>query len=366
MKFKLIQVFRGLAAMSVVIFHLGINSYDHIKYIPYHNFFNFGGIGLDFFFVLSGFIITYIHLNDLNNPTRAGFINFFKKRFIRIMPVYWFLAVLTTIIYYINTPAFMLQAGMKIDFFSAATYVYLLQSYLLIHTGNPGLIGVAWTLSYEFLFYIVFGIGIIMGFRYAKVMVSVWILLIILFFFKPALNTPYTVFYFNILILEFLMGCLTAYLIISNYVFSFKYIIPLALVLLFLMITLLKIPGLGYNYPRTFYNVMLIGSFFSVLTYISVQIDKRYNYKCPAILILIGDASYSIYLTHIMILSPFTKIVGKLTPRFIAVGYLDYVITLIFVSSIAIGIVFHILVEKRLLKFANRILFPKQASLRVT
>ena len=62
-KLHLIQIFRGIAAMSVVIYHLGrsAEAYFHVKLLG--DFFSFGYMGVDFFFVLSGFIITYVHLD---------------------------------------------------------------------------------------------------------------------------------------------------------------------------------------------------------------------------------------------------------------------------------------------------------------
>ena len=357
MKFKLIQVFRGVAAMLVVMFHLGINSYDHLRYICFNNFFNFGLIGVDFFFVLSGFIITYIHFKDLKQPTRSGFIEFFRKRFVRIMPLYWFVAIITTIIYYLSTPDFMVKAGMKIDF-DKATFIFLSQSYLLINTGVRGLLGVAWTLSYEFLFYIVFGLGIVLGYRPAKVIACTWVVLILIFFLNPHLHNPYTKFYFNIIILEFLLGCFIAYLVLNDYRLSFKFLIPLLFVLFYLMMSKLNVTGLGYLFQRSVYNVVMMGLFFAVLTYASIQLEYRFTaLKLPAILVLIGDASFSIYLTHNVVLSALTGLYAKIYPHFIKSNFIDVVAVLIFIIAVAFGIFIHLVVEKNLLKFVNYRLF---------
>ena len=56
---ELIQVFRGAAATMVVLYHVG--SINHF-YSPFlGNVFGFGHSGVDFFFILSGFIMLYVH-----------------------------------------------------------------------------------------------------------------------------------------------------------------------------------------------------------------------------------------------------------------------------------------------------------------
>jgi peptidoglycan/LPS O-acetylase OafA/YrhL len=57
--------------------------------------FQFGHAGVDLFFVISGFIITYVHYDDIGTPSRLG--RYAARRFQRIYPLYW-LATLVTLI----------------------------------------------------------------------------------------------------------------------------------------------------------------------------------------------------------------------------------------------------------------------------
>ncbi len=357
MKFTLIQVFRGIAAMLVVMHHLIANSKNHLNFIPYGNFFNFGFVGVDFFFVLSGFIITYVHFDDLKSHGINSW-KFFKKRFIRIYPIYWFIGIVFLSIYLISTPRFMVEAGLTMDLTSPAVVKLLIESFLLLPNPDIRLVGVAWTLSYEMLFYIIFGLCIIYGFRFAKIAGVVWIVLILMHTFT---NTPggiYVDFFFNILILEFLMGCLVAYFICNKVAFSWKYAFPILAILFILLQQTMHINGLVFF--RDIVTVTLMGLFFSLITYLAVRFDQANpSFKFPAFLVLIGDASYSIYLSHNMLLSGLTRTFAWLNPNGVGQTFLPLVVTAIFLITVFLGVVLHLYVEKSLLRFFNQKLFPK-------
>ena len=85
--FEILDGLRGIAAMMVVIFHLceTWNGDDHAKQIVNH-----GYLAVDFFFMLSGFVITYAY-DDRWHPTtgklRMTLGDFFKRRLIRLQPM---------------------------------------------------------------------------------------------------------------------------------------------------------------------------------------------------------------------------------------------------------------------------------------
>lgn len=359
MKFKLIQVFRGIAAMLVIMHHLIANSTNHLDYVTYGNFFNFGFVGVDFFFVLSGFIITYVHFPDLMESSENRLARFFKKRFIRIYPIYWVIAIVTVIIYYKSTPIFMQQADLKIDFSSWRSVKFLFESFLLIYNEKIRLVGVAWTLSYELLFYVIFGLGILLKFKAAKIIAFVWLLLILLFAFVfPADNEVYK-FIFNVIIIEFLAGCIVAYLVRKKIYLSFKITLPLTIIVFFILRNSFHMVGLEFD--RNIYNVTLMSLLFGLITYMAVRFDQlNSTFKFPFILILIGDASYSIYLSHNMFLSALTRIYAKINPAHMSTGYLALVCTIIFIITVFLGILVHLFIEKKLLNFlTNKFLAKK-------
>ena len=71
-----VQALRGVAVLFVVLSHVG--------------FINFGAFGVDLFFCISGFIMMYI--------TQKSTDNFFYKRVIRIIPLYWAMTISTFIL----------------------------------------------------------------------------------------------------------------------------------------------------------------------------------------------------------------------------------------------------------------------------
>lgn len=73
---------RGIAILLVVLFH----NFGFVEY------FTFGWLGVDLFFVLSGFLITNILLNSLSQPYYLK--NFYKRRILRIFPLYYLVLVI--------------------------------------------------------------------------------------------------------------------------------------------------------------------------------------------------------------------------------------------------------------------------------
>jgi len=76
-----------VASLLVVLFHMagvmGLHKYFGVKF---GEIFGFGDAGVEFFFVLSGFITTWVHTPDLGRP--AKLVPYLRKRVVRIYPAY--------------------------------------------------------------------------------------------------------------------------------------------------------------------------------------------------------------------------------------------------------------------------------------
>jgi len=85
-----IEASRGIAALLVVLFHTTVimNLPKYFGALPLHGLFKFGYAGVDFFFVLSGFIILHTHMNDIGK--KGAIASYARKRFIRVLPIYFF------------------------------------------------------------------------------------------------------------------------------------------------------------------------------------------------------------------------------------------------------------------------------------
>jgi len=151
-----IDTIRGLAALSVCLFHFANTSLHFTGNTSwYKQFASFGWLGVEAFFVVSGFVIPYSLLS--NNYKIYQFPKFFLKRCLRIEPPYILSIFLVIILNYLVSfsPAFK-GAAFKIDL----VQVLLHFAYLTEHFGYQLLQPVFWTLEAEFQFYIIIGLVI--------------------------------------------------------------------------------------------------------------------------------------------------------------------------------------------------------------
>lgn len=141
-----LQIGRGLAALLVVLHHT-VGRANVAGFGPgLGSGFGFGFLGVDFFFVLSGFIIAY----TLSKPN-LGVGDFLWRRALRLLPVFWLVFVVSGLAVWIK-PSLL---GHPVHY----STVELIKAALLVRQdisdgrSNPPIIGVAWTLHHEVLFY---------------------------------------------------------------------------------------------------------------------------------------------------------------------------------------------------------------------
>jgi exopolysaccharide production protein ExoZ len=139
-----LQILRFVAAFSVVLFHLG--SGIAVELGSSDNVFDFGTVGVDIFFVLSGFIISYTA-----RPER-GIGYFAIRRFARVVPLYWLLTL--SVIAIVTIKPSLLNS-------TTVTYDAVVKSFLFIpYEKSSGavqpLLFLGWTLCYEMFFYVIY------------------------------------------------------------------------------------------------------------------------------------------------------------------------------------------------------------------
>src|SRR5262249_22321969 len=142
-----LQIFRGAAATSVVLFH--VTWHGRVVHPEYFaaGAFMFGHSGVDFFFVLSGFIMIYAHAADAGRRGRAW--RFVKARVVRIFPAYW-IVLAPTLACYAWRPEFADYGAYARNIATAA------RSVILYDQLRQPVVPVAWSLSYELAFYAFF------------------------------------------------------------------------------------------------------------------------------------------------------------------------------------------------------------------
>jgi len=199
-RFASIEIARGVAALLVVFHHAGRIVMEPRFYgsgLPMQYLLNLN-VGVDFFFVLSGFIITWVHWDDIGTKGKLG--GYARKRFLRIYPPYWGVLVPLTLLY--------LAVPGSGDWSKRDPLNILLSIFLLPNTVQP-VLGVAWTLTHEMFFYVLFALAIARGVNVLRGM-AVWAASIVVAgFLLPSLPFPLS-FFFSPFNLEFILGVGTA------------------------------------------------------------------------------------------------------------------------------------------------------------
>ena len=97
--FKGLNTLRFLAAYFVVLHHAeDIREKYELVHLKDYSLFRNGGLSVTFFFVLSGFLITYLLLKEKKKTNTVSIKKFYIRRILRIWPLYYFLVFLGTIL----------------------------------------------------------------------------------------------------------------------------------------------------------------------------------------------------------------------------------------------------------------------------
>ncbi|MCW3070134.1 MAG: acyltransferase [Bacteroidetes bacterium] len=115
-----------------------------------------GKMGVSVFFVLSGFLITYLILTEINTFKKLDVVSFYKRRFLRIWPLYYAILIFAFILFPFFQSYF---AGLQ-DYSNPLYYVFFLSNFDVIRLQEAGLfqnlfLAVTWSIAIEEQFYLV-------------------------------------------------------------------------------------------------------------------------------------------------------------------------------------------------------------------
>ncbi|WP_276373170.1 acyltransferase [Chryseolinea sp. H1M3-3] len=150
---------RFFCFLVVFLFHSFYTEYDHIKssstYLFVRSFlFKNGNLGVNFFFVLSGFLITYLLLKEKEFYGKINVLNFWKRRILRIWPLFFACVFFGFVIFPVLKNLLGQESGESANVFS---YLTFLNNFDLIKNGLPdaSVLGVLWSVAIEEQFYFV-------------------------------------------------------------------------------------------------------------------------------------------------------------------------------------------------------------------
>jgi peptidoglycan/LPS O-acetylase OafA/YrhL len=214
----------------------------------------------------------------------------------------------------------------------------------LIPDGNPAL-SVAWTLTFELCFYLLFSISF-----YSRELwnyfILFWTILILTFnytsFANFSINTnPIFRVLKSTYNIEFILGYLLSLLIIYQIKISTKTIIFGLIFLVFFI----RVNSISIEHNDFYLNYLFSGITFFVLYLVINNFNKKINRS--TVMMVIGNASYSIYLIH----NPLQMLILRMYPKIYSVA--NVILSLVVVLSLSslFGYVYYLIFEKKCMSF---------------
>ncbi|MBV7314838.1 acyltransferase [Shewanella sp. NIFS-20-20] len=281
---------RGVAALFVFFYHVYhiVRIYTDITH-PRLEFFH---IGVDIFFVISGFIMIAV-LSRVKVFDAKYVVKFLKARFIRIIPQYF----LVTFVIYIGY-VYIFNNPRELDYKDLLTSLIFIP-YKTVDGVYP-VLGVGWTLNYEMLFYAVLALSIL-------ILRNCYVLGVFIIFSGLAVSGHFSlfsstplIFWSKPIILGFLAGMLLGIFYFKNSTFySVRYLY------LFTLCILLFVFGLYTQHMIV--AILTVG----VLLLLENNGAARKVFK-SRVFVFLGNTSYTLYLLHQPVLSLFGKVFDKL------------------------------------------------------
>jgi exopolysaccharide production protein ExoZ len=273
---------RGVAALAVVTMHFfGVASYftSDVTWNVISKFGTaYGHAGVDLFFTISGTIMYMIAKNTDANNVVASY-KFVVHRVMRIYPLFWITFAINQL------------------FVNPTTYDVRSLGAVLSLYAYPDGFPISWTLPYEVRFYLVVGIGLLVAHRHLDLVFIVFGLGQLIasvasnYGFIPANNFTY------VLMTEFTMGLAVGALITRNVALNPPLLLRIGLVWL--------IASCAMVYLKfdliTPYRHLLYGLPSAIILYSIVMLERAGMLKIPALMVKIGNGSYSIYLWHMIV-----------------------------------------------------------------
>lgn len=254
-----------------------------------------GSVGVDIFFVISGFVISLASAK-LHHNYRL----FFAHRIARIVPLYYLLTCLLIaqeflLSGHIGSPERLWNSFFFIPIFDLSQYTWPYHYF-------------GWTLSYEMWFYLAFGVAIALcGAARARVFIPLLLsgaVLLLYLFYDGSWMAPD--FAFNPMVLEFCAG-----IVLFNCRNRLRAAFPLLLLgAPLLLYGVIASEMLGWHttvLPDRFLSLaraLIWGGFATCLVGCVVHLDQEKRIPVPRFMLLLGDASYSIYLIQPFLISP--------------------------------------------------------------
>lgn len=329
-----VQVSRAIAILLVLIGHVNAWFYTDFHY----DWFNMGDWertgGVDFFFIVTGFLIYYLYFQFAGVPGKSS--EFLLKRFLRIYPLYWIFTIVV-IIFSIVLPISETNLSLEL----------IIKSMLLLPT--VPILDSAWSLCHVVFFYFLFAAYLFKP-KIFKPVLAIWFIATVLIELK-IIPFPEDSFVFSFSTLEIIFGTFVAYFTL-HYKVKFSSLLVIVGLGGYVSIWINNIYHLIYLHGPTLYCL------FSMLIMLGISEKDKKERKVPRVITFLGDASYSIYIAHVPLLHFFIFLLVHFQVV-AAIGYFFSMIMVILLTVLSSCVVY-IVIEKPLSHFLRRIFLTKK------
>ncbi len=356
---------RAIAALLVVFVHTE-SFKSKIGELNIHGFLPFQGLAhqsVKMFFVLSGFLITYLLLRE-SSSSDIDVGKFYIRRFLRIWPVYYLVVIIGFLIVPLfGEPSYFnlhLEPNFSSKFILVSTF---LSNLVLYKYGSLFMIGILWSVAAEEQFYL-FWPWVIKFVKFplikilAVLLIFVLIKIILIQFFLLKSLTWWAFFFEKFLVFDcMIVGAVAAYLLyhehkLLKWVFSNLFVyLSLFSFLCFLVIQ----PNL-YGLENVYLSIVYGG----VVLNISVNSRALIKLENNAFDFL-GKISYGIYMFHCMFLGIGIWIIQTFDNGFLVNNVLLYLIT--FGGTILFSYISYTYFEKPILKYKKKFMVIESGKL---
>ena len=355
---------RFLAAFLVLLHHAeSIRSNYQLSNFKEFSLFNNGGVAVSFFFVLSGFLITYLILKEKNQTQGLSIRKFYIRRILRIWPLYYLVVIVGTIIvpavlHYVHSPVEIPYSFSEVILYYVFFAPFMVNLFYGHHLLEP-----LWSIGVEEIFYLIWA----PLFKFVK---KNYVLLIIsLIFIKTAFwffllhyypdGNLYQIFCWLQFEAMAIGGYGANYIYhlnkdVSNFkVFSkpFQLILFCFLIARFTLFRFLIEQSEIFKYIFTtpiFSNLLMSVIFLWLIINISLN-NKRLINLNYGIFNFLGEISYGVYMYHMFVIFFIVLIFGDLFN-----GFGIVISTLLFYLTLTLSVIFVAWLSKKF--FENRFL----------
>ena len=323
MKLGTLQAGRGVASVAVVLLHTAVYFSQDPRFWKqpvFLNIFYFGNYGVSFFFILSGIVILLAHWKDQGIP--SAWPNYAWKRIRRVYPIYW--------VVFIPTLLFHSQR-----FNWAITPWSVLSSLLLIHIGSAiSILLVGWSLFCEILFYILFGF-VILNRTTGYLLLTAWFIGCLWFAFHP--KPGLLLVYLMPVQLLFVFGMIITVIHKKRWISQEPFLLSIGAGIV--AFTLYRASANRHSFED-----LLAGLGCALVMTALIGLEVKGRIRVSRAWLLLGDASYAIYLIHMPLLAMMTPKAHQSRLPIVVLFGLEAGI------AVMVGIALHLTVERKLLR----------------